>query len=38
MEYRVAFDRASLREIPEGDIVSQEKIEIQLGREKERDR
>ena len=31
MEYRVAFNRASLRGIPEGSIVSREEVEIQLG-------
>lgn len=36
MGYRVMFDRTSLREIPEGGIVSQEEVEIQLGMELER--
>lgn len=35
MGYRFTFDRALLRGIPEGGIVSQEEIEIQLGTREE---
>lgn len=36
IEYRVVFDRVSLRGIPEGGIVSREEVEIQLGLRLER--